>query len=101
MVLVLPGSIGSRYSPLTKNTAIPWTSEPVQCTSGSMPTPVPGEIKELLFRAAKRTRTKVTPIANQPLRTPALRLYSMRAGPAGLNVADRRIIELVKPGHCD
>ena len=29
----------------------------------------PGEIKELLFRAAKRTRTKVTLVANQPLRT--------------------------------
>ena len=35
----------------------------------------PGEIKELLFRAAKRTRTKVTLIANQPLRTPALRVH--------------------------
>ena len=30
----------------------------------------PGEIKELLFRAAKRTKTKVTLVANQPMRTP-------------------------------
>ena len=30
----------------------------------------PGEIKELLFRAAERTKTKVTLVANQPLRTP-------------------------------
>lgn len=27
----------------------------------------PGEIKELLFRAAKRTKTRVTLVANQPL----------------------------------
>ena len=43
----------------------------------------PGEIKELLFRAAKRTRTKVTLIANQPLRTP--RSDSLNAAcPCGL-----------------
>ena len=30
----------------------------------------PGEIKELLFRAANRTKTKVTLVANQPMRTP-------------------------------
>jgi hypothetical protein len=30
----------------------------------------PGEIKELLFRAAKRTQTKVTLVANQGMRTP-------------------------------
>jgi len=30
----------------------------------------PGEIKELLYRAAKRTLTKVTLVANQTLRTP-------------------------------
>ena len=32
----------------------------------------PGEVKELLFRAARRTKTKVTLIANQAMRTPRL-----------------------------
>ena len=30
----------------------------------------PGAIRELLFRAAKRTRTKVTLVANQQMSTP-------------------------------
>jgi hypothetical protein len=30
----------------------------------------PGEVKELLYRAAQRTQTKVTLVANQALRTP-------------------------------
>ena len=30
----------------------------------------PGEINELLFHAAKRTKTKVTLVANQPMPTP-------------------------------
>jgi hypothetical protein len=58
----------------------------------------PGDIKELLFRAAKRTMTKVTLIANQPLRTPRSEYIECVLVPAGLNVADRRIIELVKSG---
>jgi hypothetical protein len=58
----------------------------------------PGDIKELLFRAARRTRTKVTLIANQPLRTPRSEFIECVLVPAGLNVADRRIIELVAPG---
>ena len=35
----------------------------------------PGEIKELLFRAAQRTRIKVTLVANQPLRHAAVRVH--------------------------
>ena len=58
----------------------------------------PGEIKELLFRAAKRTKTKVTLVANQPLRTPRSEFIDSLLVPAGMNVADRRIVELVEPG---
>lgn len=58
----------------------------------------PGEIKELLFRAATRTRTKVTLVANQPLHTPRSEFIGSLLVPAGMNVADRRIVELVKPG---
>ena len=58
----------------------------------------PGEIKELLFRAAKRTKTKVTLVANQSLRTPPSEYIDSVLVPAGANVADRRIVELVEPG---
>ncbi len=58
----------------------------------------PGEIKELLFRAAKRTETKVTLVANQPMRTPRSEFIDSLLVPAGMNVADRRIVELVEGG---
>ena len=58
----------------------------------------PGEIKELLFRAAQRTRTHVTLVANQPLRTPRSEFIDSVLVRAGMNVADRRIVELVQPG---
>jgi uncharacterized protein YaiI (UPF0178 family) len=58
----------------------------------------PSEIKELLFRAANRTRTKVTLVANQPLRTPRSEFIDSLLVPAGMNIADRRIVELVEPG---
>ena len=58
----------------------------------------PGEVKELLFRAAKRTKTKVTLVANQTMRTPRSEFVDSLLVPAGMNVADRRIVELVQPG---
>jgi len=58
----------------------------------------PGQIKELLFRAAKRTRIKVTLVANQPLQTPRSEFIDSLLVPDGMNVADRRIVELVTPG---
>jgi uncharacterized protein YaiI (UPF0178 family) len=58
----------------------------------------PGEIKELLFRAAKRTKTKVTLVANQPLRTPRCEFVESLLVGADMNAADRQIVELVEPG---
>ena len=58
----------------------------------------PVAIKELLFRAANRTKTTVTLVANQPLRTPRSEFIDSMLVPAGMNVADRRIVELVEPG---
>lgn len=58
----------------------------------------PGEIKELLFRAANRTQTKVTLVANQSMRTPRSEFIDSMLVPAGMNVADRQIVELVEPG---
>ena len=58
----------------------------------------PGEIKELLFRAAKRTETKVTLVANQPMRTPRSEFIESLLVGADMNAADRRIVELIDPG---
>ncbi len=58
----------------------------------------PVEIKELLFRAAKRTRTKVTLVANQSMRIPRSEFIEILIVPDGMNVADRRIVELLQPG---
>ena len=58
----------------------------------------PGEIKELLFRAADRTKTKVTLVANQPLRTPVSNFIDSIRVEAGPDVADQRIVDLVEPG---
>ncbi|MDP6556458.1 MAG: YaiI/YqxD family protein [Pirellulaceae bacterium] len=58
----------------------------------------PGEIKELLFRAAKRRQVKVTFVANQQMRTPKSEFIDSIVVQAGMNVADRRIVELVEPG---
>ena len=51
-----------------------------------------------MFRAAKRTKTKVTLVANQAIRTPRSEFVDSLLVPAGMNVADRRIVELVQPG---
>ena len=58
----------------------------------------PSEIKPLLYRAAERTKTKVTLVANQPMRTPRSEFVESLLVPAGMNVADQRIAEMVEPG---
>ncbi|MCE9552024.1 MAG: YaiI/YqxD family protein [Planctomycetes bacterium] len=58
----------------------------------------PGVIKELLFRAAIRTKTKVTLVANQSMFTPRSEFIDSLLVAGGMNVADRRIVELVVPG---
>lgn len=58
----------------------------------------PGEIKELLFRAAKRTQTQTTLVANQPISTPHSEYINSIRVSAGANVADQRIVELAVPG---
>jgi len=58
----------------------------------------PGEIKELLFRAAQRRKIKVTLVANQQMRTPRSDFIDSVLVTAGMNVADQRIVELVEPG---
>lgn len=58
----------------------------------------PAEIKELLFRAAKRRQVKVTLVANQQIRIPKSEYIDSIVVGAGMNVADRRIVELTEPG---
>ena len=58
----------------------------------------PGDIKELLYRAAERRKIQMTLVANQPVRIPpSPYIHSVRVG-SGMNIADRHIVELVSPG---
>jgi len=55
----------------------------------------PVVIKDILFRAAVRTQTAVTLVANAPLRTPPSPYIKSMQVPSGFDVADNRIVELV------
>ena len=57
----------------------------------------PGEIKELLYRAAERRKIKVTLVANQPMRIPRSDFIASVHVPSGMNIADRKIVELTEP----
>jgi len=58
----------------------------------------PGEIKELLYRAAERMKIKLTLVANQSLRIPLSEFIETLLVRDGANIADRRIVELAAPG---
>ena len=58
----------------------------------------PGAIKEILFRAAQRTRIMTTLVANQMLRVPPSPYIRARQVPSGFDVADQRIVQDVQPG---
>jgi uncharacterized protein YaiI (UPF0178 family) len=58
----------------------------------------PGVIKDILFRAAKRTGTLLTLVANQPVQVPASRfIRTIRVG-SGFDIADNEIVKLVEAG---
>ena len=58
----------------------------------------PGVIKEILYRAAQRTRTVTTLVANQMLRVPPSPYIRSRQVPSGFDVADQRIVHELQPG---
>jgi uncharacterized protein YaiI (UPF0178 family) len=58
----------------------------------------PAVIKDMLFRAARRTEVRVTLVANQYLRTPPSPFIKSIQVPAGFDAADVRIVELVTSG---
>lgn len=58
----------------------------------------PGVIKDILFRAAERTKILVTLVANQQVRVPRTPHVRMVQVPAGFDVADNEIVKQCAPG---
>lgn len=58
----------------------------------------PGDVKLLLYKAAERCQIQVTLVANAVLNTPKSAYISSLLVPQGMNIADRKIVELTQPG---
>ena len=58
----------------------------------------PGDAKALLFKAAVNRKVQVTVVANQSIATPKSPFIATIVVPSGMNVADRKIVELVSAG---
>ena len=56
----------------------------------------PVAVKEILFRAAERTKTPLILVANQYIKTPPSLFISSRQVQAGFDVADDEIVRLVQ-----
>ena len=58
----------------------------------------PGAVKEVLFRAAERTETRLVLVANQTIRHPNSRWIEMLRVSSGFDVADNTIVKQVSRG---
>lgn len=58
----------------------------------------PTVIKNILFKAADRTRVELTLVANHPMKIPKRRYINLLKVSSGFDKADSKIIELVKKG---
>ena len=58
----------------------------------------PVVIKEILFRASRRTGVMLTLVANQPIRVPRSPTISTLQVGSGFDVADNEIVKRVEPG---
>ncbi|AOS96551.1 hypothetical protein AUP74_01087 [Microbulbifer aggregans] len=58
----------------------------------------PVAIKEILFRAAERTGTEMTLVANQPVRVPPSRYIKAMQVTSGFDVADNEIVQRSEEG---
>ena len=58
----------------------------------------PTPIKEILFRAARRTGAKLTLIANHAMFVPSIPGVSLRIVPQGFDVADHEIVKQMEAG---
>ncbi len=59
----------------------------------------PVAMRKILFKAALRTGTQVTLIANHAVPIPSSPLITMQQVPQGFDVADDEIVRLVELGH--
>ena len=58
----------------------------------------PVVIKEILFRAAERTETALTLVANQPIRVPGSKFIKSMQVASGFDVADDEIVQRANAG---
>jgi uncharacterized protein YaiI (UPF0178 family) len=58
----------------------------------------PAVIKDILFRAARRTGVPLTLVANQPVRIPASHCIKFIQVPSGFDVADNEIVKRLAAG---
>ena len=58
----------------------------------------PNAIKDILFRAAERTGTSVTLVANHSVKVPASRNISYLGVSPGFDAADNEIVKRLEPG---
>ncbi len=58
----------------------------------------PNPIKDILFRAADRTRMLMTFVANKPVRIVASPYLRFLQVDTGFDAADKKIVELLQPG---
>ena len=58
----------------------------------------PGVVKDILYRAAERTQTQLTLVANQFLRPPPSPWIRALQVPRGIDVADSHIVRALQPG---
>ena len=58
----------------------------------------PAVVKDILYRAAERTRVTLTLVANQPLRAPPSPFIRTLQVPRGFDVADHEIARRAAPG---
>lgn len=58
----------------------------------------PGVVKDILFRAADRTRVQLTLVANHPMKIPRRNYITFLQVSSGFDEADKRILELLDKG---
>lgn len=58
----------------------------------------PAVIKEILFKASRRTRVTMTLVANHPIPIPRIKWITLIQVPQGFDVADNEIVKRAKPG---
>lgn len=58
----------------------------------------PGVIKEILFKASKRTKVRMTLVANHPMPIPRIKWITLVQVAQGFDVADNEIVKRANPG---